>query len=109
MVIKLPRPVAEKSTSGAPKKSPWHAVSIVRGHRACEAVCRLDGQRWLSIEAPPVPVTGCNSAQCSCHYRHHEDRRLKDRRESFLVASLPPPQGERRSRYTDRRLEDSIP
>ncbi len=108
MVIKLPRPVAEKSTSGPPKKSPWHAVSIVRGRCACEVVCQLNGQRWLSNQAPKVPVTGCDSAQCSCHYRHHEDRRVQDRREATVLISSPPTEGERRSRYADRRMEDSV-
>lgn len=112
MIIKLARPVAEKSTLGARaplKKSPWHAVSIVRDRSACAAVCELNGQRWLSIQAPQLPVTGCNSAQCSCHYRHHEDRRVQDRREAGVLISSPPPtEGERRSGYTDRRMDESI-
>ncbi len=112
MIIKLARPVAERSKSGtrAPlKKSPWHAVSVVRGRSSCAAVCELNGQRWLSTQAPQLPVTGCNSVQCSCHYRHHEDRRVQDRREAGVLISSPPPtEGERRSRHMDRRMEDSI-
>ena len=113
MLIKLARPVpiTDKSRPGtrAVNRSPWHAVSIVRGRPSCAAVCQLNGRRWLSTQAPQLPVQGCSAARCTCHYRHHEDRRVQDRREASVIVSSPPPkEGERRSAHTDRRIEDSI-
>jgi hypothetical protein len=113
MLIKLARPVPlveEKSKSGAlAKKFSWHAVSIVRGRASCAAVGQLNGQRWLSTQAPRLPVQGCSKDQCTCSYRHHADRRVQDRREASVIVSSPPPkEGERRSARTDRRSQDSI-
>ncbi|MDB6097314.1 MAG: hypothetical protein QOK23_2021 [Gammaproteobacteria bacterium] len=120
LVIKLARPVplvAEKIKPGARvpgasnpvKKCAWHAVSIARGRPACAAVGQLHGRRWLSTQAPHLPVQGCNTAECTCRYRHHEDRRVQDRREASVLVSSPPPKGgERRSPRTDRRSQNSI-
>jgi hypothetical protein len=61
--------------------NPWHAVSIVPGPIVCESAMKRLGQRLLSAEAPRLPLVDCqNPAQCTCHYRHHADRRAKLRR-----------------------------
>lgn len=56
--------------------SPWHAVAIQPGPKRCEAAHGLLGRRFLSREAPKLPLAGCDEAECSCRYRHHADRRL---------------------------------
>jgi hypothetical protein len=66
-----------------PKKGLWHAVSIVpRGH-PCTAALALQKRRFLSRDAPPLPLRECTSPQiCGCVYQHHEDRRAGPRRSS---------------------------
>jgi len=61
--------------------NPYHAVSILAGpacHRTAE---RYIGQRFLSTEAPPLPLPSCDANACLCRYAHHADRRMvADRR-----------------------------
>ncbi len=58
----------------------YHAVSIAAGPRACEAAKAHAGHRYLSREAPTLPVPGCTCLDCQCRYDHHEDRRAQPRR-----------------------------
>jgi hypothetical protein len=61
----------------------YHAVSIRHSGRCCQAVTRLEDQRFLSTEAPRLPVEGCTSPrQCNCRYQHHTDRRDDARRDT---------------------------
>lgn len=55
--------------------NPWHAVTIHCGSKHCMAVERLCGQRFLSKDAPKLPLRDCTEPQCSCRYRKHDDRR----------------------------------
>src|SRR5579862_3975309 len=91
---RTPRPV---ESSKPVKKQAWHAVSIVRGRQACGAVAELSGRKWLSAEAPQLPIKGCDAKQCDCRYRHYDDRRSADRRETNGLVSAPPKDGERRT------------
>jgi hypothetical protein len=43
---------------------------------ACPAAKSLAGKRFLSSASPRLPLTGCTAATCTCHYRHHSDRRI---------------------------------
>ena len=62
-------------------KEPWHAVSVARRPDACVAAATLGRRRFLSFEAPPLPLPQCPSAQrCQCTYRHFSDRRDAPRR-----------------------------
>jgi hypothetical protein len=66
-------------TSAAVEK--WHAVSVVGGTRACAASLRLKGLRFLSAEAPRIPLGDCTMpGGCNCVYRHFADRRARERR-----------------------------
>jgi hypothetical protein len=60
--------------------NPYHAVSIIPGADACDEVKACVGVRFLSKEAPRLPVPGCGRADCRCHYAHHDDRRAQIRR-----------------------------
>jgi hypothetical protein len=41
----------------------------------------LLGTRFLSKEAPRLPLKGCSiGSDCRCSYQHHEDRRVLSRR-----------------------------
>jgi hypothetical protein len=108
MLLKT-RPIAKARTptpvenSKPVKKEAWHSVSIIRGREACRAVAELNGRKWLSAEAPQLPIKGCDARQCDCRYRHHADRRSGDRRETSGLVSAPPKHGERRTGQIDRR------
>jgi hypothetical protein len=58
----------------------WHAVSIAGGSAPCLRARECGTQRFLSAEAPRLPLQGCDAAVCECRYRHHQDRRAKPRR-----------------------------
>lgn len=73
----------------APRKpSRFHAVTIVTGLRACQSARELRDQRFLSREAPPLPLSNCGSAQCECRYEHFDDRRKGNRRAHDLGVSI---------------------
>ena len=69
-------------TAAAPRKAPnkFHAVTIACGLRACPEARALQGRRFLSREAPALPLKNCGSFQCQCRYEHHDDRRAQSRR-----------------------------
>jgi len=86
----------------------WHAVSIVPKGMCCELVKSLRSSRFLSAEAPRLPLPECSMpGSCTCAYRHHEDRRGRARRADEL-RGLPRARwaaDERRS-GPDRRQSD---
>ena len=61
--------------------NPYHAVSVAPGNGACEQARRLKDKRFLSAEAPDLPLDLCDASACTCRYRHHDDRRYHARRE----------------------------
>lgn len=66
---------------------PYHCVEIVGDEGLCQSAIKLKGKRFLSDDAPALPLAGCTKADCSCRYQHHEDRRgqTEDRRLDFGV------------------------
>jgi len=67
--------------------SPYHCVEVKMPYDACEEVLKLHGKRFLSAEAPMLPVSGCDQ-HCSCKFKHHNDRRLEDRRDAFSPSGI---------------------
>ena len=53
----------------------FHAVSVVVEGTGCEYVKLLENKRFLSKDAPRLPLKNCEMTGCSCHYSHHQDRR----------------------------------
>ena len=87
--------------------NPYHAVSIKAGPRCCQAAKALSGVRFLSAEAPRLPLPQCEASTCECRYLHHEDRRSADRRaaDGGPIRSGPPFSGpDRRRSKRDRRV-----
>ena len=78
-----PQPVAPKKAA-----TPHHAVTIVPGPRACAASLDLREQRFLSREAPSLPLRKCDSSNCACRYQHHDDRRKGRRRLREMAVSV---------------------
>ena len=90
-----------------PVKKRWHAVSVKPATGACPVATSARHQRWLSREAPQLPLPGCTRPDtCRCTYQHHDDRRAGGRRAGEIDAFRPPVKTaiERRSNR-DRRKE----
>jgi hypothetical protein len=87
--------------------SPYHAVSILPGTAACDAAYRLSGQRFLSKQAPLLPLPSCDAPVCNCRFKHHKDRRSGPRRSSDVGIFTPGYAGrERRGSTRGRRADD---
>src|SRR5262245_5643050 len=94
---------------GGTARSLFHGVAVKSSARfRCPAALAVDGIRFLSDEAPQLPLRGCASAQsCKCVYEHFVDRRTSLRRDSDI--GCPPkisPSVERRT-YGPRRITDA--
>lgn len=64
--------------------NPYHAVSVLPGTDACAAAYRFSGQRFLSTQAPRLPLPSCDTTTCGCRFKHHKDRRSGPRRNSDI-------------------------
>lgn len=71
---------AKAGKPGMKAEPKFHAVSVEPGRNSCHSARALKGQRFLSREAPPLPLKNCMNDQCTCSYVHHEDRRAGPRR-----------------------------
>jgi len=84
----------------------WHAVSMVPGPRACAAARKSMGARYLSKDAPLFPLPDCDARFCTCHFRHHPDRRHALRRAADVMASGAYWAAQERRRSHGRRVND---
>jgi len=67
----------------------FHGIAIEAGDGACEKAQFLAGHRFLSDEAPRLPLDDCTKVhECTCVYRHFKDRRTDVRRDSDLGLPL---------------------
>jgi hypothetical protein len=118
MLVSDRMPAMDKKSTNVPLKgrlavaqrsTPWHAVSITSGRWCCEAARGKAGFRFLSREAPRLPLRECSSPDsCTCLYRHHADRRSTPRRKEEVMGMrrMAPVQNDRRE-LPGRRAEDS--
>jgi len=98
--------------AGLGASNPFHAVSILPDQQSCVAVDSLRQQRFLSDEAPSLPLLDCSAENCGCRYIHHADRRsgARDRRSGLAAQSADSElwgQSDRRL-TTGRRLQDQL-
>lgn len=88
----------------------WHAVSVKPGPGACNVADNGRDRRWLSREAPMLPLPGCSRPEsCRCTYQHHEDRRSGEGRRAEEKDAFARPVkvvNERRQRGTRRAPRD---
>jgi hypothetical protein len=63
-----------------PVRRRWHAVAIVGTAEACAAAKACKDNRFLSVDAPRLPLAGCDARCCDCRYTHFDDRRRGARR-----------------------------
>ena len=83
-------PAKNKSRNGGDRErrtgfgasNPFHAVSIQPTPEGCSAADAIKVQRFLSEDAPGLPLPDCSTSNCSCKYVHYADRRdgARDRR-----------------------------
>lgn len=84
----------------------WHAVTVAAGQSACAAAKACKGKRFLSKEAPSLPLEGCDSASCHCKYRHFDDRRAAPRRRDEAIGASAPSANAERRKKGGRRAGD---
>ncbi len=105
--------LGDQAEAGAVKTkravNPYHAVTIAPGAYACSAAQGLQKKRFLSREAPVLPLKACDEARCECRYAHHDDRRKGPRRANEMGVSIDGHGGEdqRVSAKRGRRKTDT--
>ena len=63
------------------KKNKYRGVRVVaKGINPCGAVRAIAEKRFLSSEAPILPLPDCDSDECRCVYKRFDDRRVDARR-----------------------------
>lgn len=63
--------------------SPYRALEIIPGPRACAVAKRFAKHRFLLSEAPTPPLAGCDlQFACTCKFQKFPDRRGNLRRSS---------------------------
>jgi hypothetical protein len=90
----------------ATQTSPYHAVSVLPCAKACAAAYRFSGQRFLSRQAPRLPLPSCDVAACGCRFKHHKDRRSGPRRNSDIGMMMAGYSGNERRQIRGRRSTD---
>lgn len=66
------------------RRRAFHAVAIRTAANPCSAAKMAYGKRYLSTEAPNIPLPGCDCGTCACIYVHFDDRRAHQRRDVYL-------------------------
>jgi hypothetical protein len=84
----------------------WHAVCVLPGAAACDAAHALRGRRFLSRDAPRLPLPDCNrEAECQCKYQHLADRRGDPRRADDTAVGMASRAGSNERRRPGERRE----
>lgn len=89
------------------ERNRFHCVEIRGGGQACDLAKQRARIRYLSAEAPRLPLEGCTAASCACCFVHHDDRRVEERRHAGGTSTRIPPKAawEERRRPVDRRRD----
>lgn len=82
--------------------NPYHAVGVVPGPRVCAAAEALRDKRFLSREAPTLPLKECDRGDCQCRYEHYEDRRKGPRRAREIGVAIGGHVGEENRKQLNR-------
>ena len=93
------------STKTIKKEPSFRAVSIQICPQACAAAKKLRDKRFLSGQAPMLPLADCNVKDCKCKFVHHKDRRShEDRRfPSVTMQNVFADKENRENTKSDRR------
>lgn len=83
----------------------YHSVSVHPCSHSCESIRKVKKRRFLSREAPTLPIFGCTNQECTCTYTHYNDRRHRDGYDRRFISGFP--ENERRTKL-DRRYQSDI-
>jgi len=73
----------------ASEDSRFRGVEVIgQNAECCEASKALAGKRFLSQEAPMLPLSDCTSGECRCRYEPFYDRRTDVRRASDVGSNM---------------------
>ncbi len=101
-----PKPIVNRRPARRPRH--YYGVVFRPGPTACRFANALRDQRFLSEEAPRLPVSGCDASRCECLLIPTDDRRdSQDRRLRFspLAGYEPDLQSPKAKRAGDRRKD----
>jgi len=86
--------------------SKWHAVTVVLQTSSCAAAAMCRNTRYLSREAPRLPLPKCpHPEECQCTFKHLEDRRTGVRRSADVGKGSDKPATERRAKRGRRERD----
>ena len=104
----LARFSTRKEPPAAGPTRPFQAISIYRGLICCDMARKFSEHRFLTRDAPSLPLAGCSMGKtCQCKYIKHRDRRSEPRRLiDFGVVARLFDGNERRARRAGRRTSD---
>jgi hypothetical protein len=80
-------PSKQAKPAAKPSKE-FHAVCIRPGTYCCHEARALQGQRFMSHDAPQLPLRNCARETCTCRYQHYDDRRAGARRASEIGIAM---------------------
>lgn len=85
----------------------FHGVAIQPGGDfECSGVQVYQNERFLSVDAPQLPLDDCSDpGQCRCTYHHYDDRRTALRRDSDMGLPVRDPPVNQRAGL-GRRITD---
>jgi len=102
--------VFARSADDTIRVSPFHAVEILCTKNACQAARDAHGKRYVSAEAPLLPLHRCDQPdRCQCRYQHYEDRRADSRRDAEIgLPTQCDSKSVERRHLKDRRAENIV-
>jgi hypothetical protein len=57
------------------KASSHQCVMISPCLGACSSASEQQDRRYFAVDAPELPLTGCDAKECNCRYKYYQDRR----------------------------------
>ena len=111
LIARRPKPPKPTPAPRAKEGGRFGAVQIRARLGACRAAQLLEGQRFLSKDAPNLPLRECSAARCPCTFSKLPDRRSDGRRVEtgglhttlFIAANRRTKRDRRRSAHSARR------
>jgi hypothetical protein len=74
----------KQQVPGKAARRSFKGASIKPGDNCCKAAQEMSNTRFLTEEAPRLPLEGCDRvADCLCKYHNHPDRRSGDDRRNI--------------------------
>lgn len=105
--VEEPRPISVTRNQPSTRNKRYYGVSVQPGNNPCKAIEKIRWCRYLTHEAPRLPLPGCKRPECRCFLMPENDRRggFDRRGDSFTAFGDYDPHAHKRRRDTgpDRR------